>query len=167
MTARLGTAVSSVIATGTVFLGSRFQTPPRWPADLNLGQALLLVGHLNNEVWLMTLGMFVFGLGQSPLAGLSLDSIPLCSIIEALHLVAQETIIVRFFKSHGLGISLGPYHSTLLEACSVSMRGFQLLGSWLAKAPLSFRRAHHTLCHSGPRTLRFTSLPPPRASRLP
>ena len=27
--------------------------------------------------------------------------------------VAQETIIVRFFKSHGLGVSLGPCHSTL------------------------------------------------------
>ena len=55
MTARLGTTVSSIIATGTVFLG----------------QALLLVGHLHNEVWLMILGMFIFGLGQSPLAGLS------------------------------------------------------------------------------------------------
>jgi MFS family permease len=55
MTARLGTTVSSIIATGTVFLG----------------QALLLIGHLHNEVWLMILGMFIFGLGQSPLAGLS------------------------------------------------------------------------------------------------
>jgi MFS family permease len=55
MTARLGTTVSSIIATGTVFLG----------------QALLLMGHLHNEVWLMILGMFIFGLGQSPLAGLS------------------------------------------------------------------------------------------------
>jgi hypothetical protein len=36
----------------------------------------------------MALGMFVFGLGISPLA------------------VVQETIIVRFFKSHGLGVSL-------------------------------------------------------------
>jgi hypothetical protein len=36
----------------------------------------------------MTLGMFVFGLGLSPLS------------------VVQETIIVRFFKSHGLGVSL-------------------------------------------------------------
>lgn len=36
----------------------------------------------------MTFGLFVFGLGVSPLA------------------VVQETIIVRFFKSHGLGISL-------------------------------------------------------------
>lgn len=60
MTARLGTTVSSIIATGTVFLG----------------QALLLMGHLHNEVWLMILGMFIFGLGQSPLAGLS-QAIPL------------------------------------------------------------------------------------------
>lgn len=36
----------------------------------------------------MALGMFIFGLGVSPLA------------------VVQETIIVRFFKSHGLGVSL-------------------------------------------------------------
>lgn len=37
---------------------------------------------------MMAFGMFVFGLGVSPLA------------------VVQETIIVRFFKSHGLGVSL-------------------------------------------------------------
>jgi MFS family permease len=36
----------------------------------------------------MALGLFVFGLGISPLA------------------VVQETIIVRFFKSHGLGVSM-------------------------------------------------------------
>lgn len=36
----------------------------------------------------MTVGLFVFGFGVSPLA------------------VVQETIIVRFFKSHGLGVSL-------------------------------------------------------------
>lgn len=36
----------------------------------------------------MALGMFIFGLGVSPLA------------------VVQESIIVRFFKSHGLGVSL-------------------------------------------------------------
>jgi MFS family permease len=36
----------------------------------------------------MTVGMFVFGIGTSPLS------------------VVQETIIVRFFKSHGLGVSL-------------------------------------------------------------
>ena len=37
---------------------------------------------------LMTVGLFIFGLGISPLA------------------VVQETIIVRFFKSHGLGVSM-------------------------------------------------------------
>ncbi|KAJ7786343.1 hypothetical protein B0H16DRAFT_28038 [Mycena metata] len=36
----------------------------------------------------MAAGMFIFGLGVSPLA------------------VVQETIIVRFFKSHGLGVSM-------------------------------------------------------------
>ena len=36
----------------------------------------------------MTIGLFIFGLGVSPLA------------------VVQETIIVRFFKSHGLGVSM-------------------------------------------------------------
>ncbi|KAG5634807.1 hypothetical protein H0H81_000718, partial [Sphagnurus paluster] len=36
----------------------------------------------------MVFGLFVFGLGVSPLA------------------VVQETIIVRFFKSHGLGVSM-------------------------------------------------------------
>lgn len=36
----------------------------------------------------MALGLFIFGLGVSPLA------------------VVQETIIVRFFQSHGLGVSL-------------------------------------------------------------
>jgi hypothetical protein len=36
----------------------------------------------------MTFGLFTYGLGVSPLA------------------VVQETIIVRFFESHGLGVSL-------------------------------------------------------------
>lgn len=36
----------------------------------------------------MTFGLFIFGLGVSPLA------------------VVQETIIVRFFKNHGLGLSM-------------------------------------------------------------
>lgn len=40
------------------------------------------------DIRLMTLGLFIFGLGVSPLA------------------VVQETIIVRFFKSHGLGVSM-------------------------------------------------------------
>ena len=40
------------------------------------------------DVKLMTLGMFVFGLGISPLS------------------VVQETIIVKFFKSQGLGLPM-------------------------------------------------------------
>jgi hypothetical protein len=55
---------------------------------LTKGQLLLLMGDILENVRLMTLGMFIFGLGLSPLA------------------VVQETIIVRFFKSHGLGVSL-------------------------------------------------------------
>jgi hypothetical protein len=57
-------------------------------ADPNLGQLFLLIGNLSGSVRTMAFGMFVFGLGVSPLA------------------VVQETIIVRFFKSHGLGVSL-------------------------------------------------------------
>jgi hypothetical protein len=40
------------------------------------------------SVRLMVFGMFIYGLGVSPLA------------------VIQETIIVRFFRSHGLGLSM-------------------------------------------------------------
>lgn len=53
-----------------------------------VGQIILLTGDILESVRLMALGMFVFGLGISPLA------------------VVQETIIVRFFKSHGLGVSM-------------------------------------------------------------
>ncbi|KAI0365233.1 MFS general substrate transporter [Pilatotrama ljubarskyi] len=72
LASRLGTTLTSILATGVIFLG----------------QACLLVGNLSDSVRLMALGMFVFGLGVSPLA------------------VVQETIIVRFFRSHGLGVSL-------------------------------------------------------------
>ncbi|KZW02457.1 MFS general substrate transporter [Exidia glandulosa HHB12029] len=68
----LGTAVSSIIATSIILLG----------------QAILLAGELTSNVTAMAVGMFVFGLGISPLA------------------VVQETIIVRFFATKGLGISL-------------------------------------------------------------
>ena len=40
------------------------------------------------SVRLMALGMFIFGLGVSPLS------------------VVQESIVVRFFKNHGLGLSM-------------------------------------------------------------
>lgn len=46
------------------------------------------MGDIWGNVRLMVLGMFIFGMGVSPLA------------------VVQETIIVRFFKSHGLGVSM-------------------------------------------------------------
>jgi hypothetical protein len=46
------------------------------------------MGDLSGNVRLMAAGLFIFGLGVSPLA------------------VVQETIIVRFFKSHGLGVSM-------------------------------------------------------------
>ncbi|TCD71510.1 hypothetical protein EIP91_008891 [Steccherinum ochraceum] len=72
LASRLGTTMTSILATGVVFLGQLF----------------LLIGNLTGSVRLMAFGMFVFGFGVSPLA------------------VVQETIIVRFFKSHGLGISL-------------------------------------------------------------
>ncbi|EMD42034.1 hypothetical protein CERSUDRAFT_110574 [Gelatoporia subvermispora B] len=72
LASRLGTTFTSILATGVIFLG----------------QALLLIGNLTESVRLMTFGMFIFGLGVSPLA------------------VVQESIIVRFFKSHGLGVSL-------------------------------------------------------------
>ncbi|KZT02737.1 MFS general substrate transporter [Laetiporus sulphureus 93-53] len=72
LASRLGTTTTSILATGVIFLG----------------QALLLFGNLTDSVRFMTFGMWVYGLGVSPLA------------------VVQETIIVRFFRSHGLGISL-------------------------------------------------------------
>ncbi|KAG6857584.1 hypothetical protein H0H87_000183 [Tephrocybe sp. NHM501043] len=68
----LGTTLTSIIATGVILLG----------------QLLLLLGDIWGNVRMMVLGLFVFGLGVSPLA------------------VVQETIIVRFFKSHGLGVSM-------------------------------------------------------------
>ena len=52
------------------------------------GLSVLLVGDIIEDVKLMTLGMFIFGLGISPLS------------------VVQETIIVKFFKSQGLGLPM-------------------------------------------------------------
>ncbi|KAG8894423.1 hypothetical protein FRB99_001282, partial [Tulasnella sp. 403] len=72
MAARLGTATTSVIATSLILLG----------------QLILFLGDYTASVRLMVVGLFVFGLGISPLA------------------VVQETIIVRFFCKHGLGVSL-------------------------------------------------------------
>ncbi|KAI0043202.1 MFS general substrate transporter [Auriscalpium vulgare] len=72
MASRLGTTFTSILATGVILTGL----------------STLLIGDVAEDVRLMTLGMFIFGLGVSPLA------------------VIQETIIVRFFKSHGLGLSM-------------------------------------------------------------
>ncbi|KAN0100647.1 Major facilitator superfamily domain containing protein [Tylopilus felleus] len=72
LASKLGTTFASIFATGVIFLG----------------QVLVLFGELQQSVRLMTLGLFIYGLGISPLA------------------VVQESIIVRFFHSHGLGISM-------------------------------------------------------------
>ncbi|KAF8445966.1 major facilitator superfamily domain-containing protein [Boletus edulis BED1] len=53
-----------------------------------LGQLLLVFGESVENVRLMTFGLFIYGLGLGPLA------------------VIQESIIVRFFHSHGLGTSM-------------------------------------------------------------
>ncbi|KAF9569592.1 MFS general substrate transporter [Agrocybe pediades] len=72
LASRLGTTYTSILATGVILLG----------------QIFLLCGDVWGNIRLMALGLFVFGLGVSPLA------------------VVQETIIVRFFKSRGLGVSM-------------------------------------------------------------
>ncbi|CAA7266460.1 unnamed protein product [Cyclocybe aegerita] len=72
LASRLGTTITSILATGVILLG----------------QIFLLLGDIWGNIRLMALGLFTFGLGISPLA------------------VVQETIIVRFFKSHGLGVSM-------------------------------------------------------------
>ncbi|KAG5648012.1 hypothetical protein DXG03_007046 [Asterophora parasitica] len=56
--------------------------------SLKRRQFVLLLGDIYENIPLMVFGLFVFGLGVSPLA------------------VVQETIVVRFFKSHGLGVSM-------------------------------------------------------------
>ncbi|KAJ8596902.1 MFS general substrate transporter [Rhizopogon salebrosus TDB-379] len=72
MASKLGTTLTSIVATGVIFSG----------------QVLLLIGEIREDVRLMVFGLFVFGFGVSPLA------------------VVQESIIVRFFRSHGLGVSM-------------------------------------------------------------
>ncbi|EIN13724.1 MFS general substrate transporter [Punctularia strigosozonata HHB-11173 SS5] len=72
LASRLGATYTSILATSIILLG----------------QAVLLIGNLSASVRMMAFGLFIFGLGVSPLA------------------VVQETIIVRFFHSHGLGISM-------------------------------------------------------------
>ena len=91
----MGTTYTSIIATGLIFLGKWI--PPslqlhrmayRYLRFVSLGQIVLLFGDMLESVRFMTLGMFIFGLGVSPLS------------------VVQESIIVRFFKNQGLGLSM-------------------------------------------------------------
>lgn len=89
LASRLGTTLASIVATGTIFLGMLSGNTHRvTSSDFTSGQILLLLGDIWGNVRLMALGLFIFGLGISPLA------------------VVQETIIVRFFKSRGLGVSM-------------------------------------------------------------
>ncbi|KAF8870914.1 major facilitator superfamily domain-containing protein [Gymnopilus junonius] len=100
-TARLGTALSSIIATSIILTG----------------QLVLLLGDLWGSVKLMVLGMFIFGLGISPLA------------------VVQETIIVRYFKDHGLGLSLALGLVAGKASSFISARISFPLSQWNQHAP--------------------------------
>lgn len=88
MASVLGTTLTSIIATGLIFGGKGGLCQVPIIAHYFSGQLLVLLGDLQGSVRLMVFGLFVFGLGTSPLA------------------VVQESIIVRFFNSHGLGVSM-------------------------------------------------------------
>lgn len=77
-----GTTFTSVLTTGVIFSG-KFHKCSRSPFRLNAlpGQLLLLLGDILGNVRLMVFGLWIFGLGISPLA------------------VVQGTIIVRFFRA--------------------------------------------------------------------
>jgi len=78
----------------------------------------------------MIFGMFIFGLGISPLA------------------VVQETIIVRFFNQHGLGVSLALGLVAGKGASFVSARTSFPLSEWNSHAPfiLSVLLATFSFC---------------------
>lgn len=99
--ARLGTSLSSIITTSIIFAG----------------QLILLWGELAGSVKTMLFGMFIFGLGISPLA------------------VIQETIIVRYFKNHGLGLSLALGLVAGKGASFISARVAFPLSQWSPHAP--------------------------------
>ncbi|KAH9476554.1 Major facilitator superfamily domain-containing protein 1 [Psilocybe cubensis] len=99
--ARLGTSLSSIIATSIILTG----------------QLILLLGELSGSVKTMVFGMFIFGLGISPLA------------------VVQETIIVRYFKDHGLGLSLALGLVAGKSASFISARVSFPLSQWSPHAP--------------------------------
>jgi hypothetical protein len=87
----LGTAWSSLIATSLILLG----------------QSILFLGRRMTSIGTMAAGLFVFGLGASPLSVVQVG-IPFFPIQHTLLIahIPQETIIVRFFSNHGLGLSL-------------------------------------------------------------
>ncbi|KAF8587893.1 MFS general substrate transporter [Ramaria rubella] len=101
LVSRLGTTRSSIIATSLIFAG----------------QLILLFGELSDSLIFMLLGMFIFGLGISPLA------------------VVQETIIVRFFNGRGLGVSLALGLVAGKSASFVSARTSFPLSEWNPHAP--------------------------------
>ena len=88
LASKLGTTLASIFATGVVFLGKSRITLTCAMSHDHEGQVLLLLGETQSSVRLMTFGLFIYGLGVGPLA------------------VVQESIIVRFFHSHGLGTSM-------------------------------------------------------------
>jgi MFS family permease len=91
MASRLGTTYTSIFATGVILFGTwSFPSLVFLSQSLtsNPGQFLLLIGKVTENLRLMAFGLFIFGLGVSPLA------------------VVQETIVVRFFRNHGLGVSM-------------------------------------------------------------
>jgi len=56
MVVRLGTATSSIIATGAIFLGISSVSYSYATPDHHEGQLLLLIGDIHSEVRVMTLG---------------------------------------------------------------------------------------------------------------
>jgi hypothetical protein len=59
------------------------------------------------SIGIMAAGLFIFGLGVSPVSVVQVGapSFPVQCASLTVHLL-QETIIVRFFSNHGLGVSL-------------------------------------------------------------
>lgn len=72
LVARFGTRLSSVVCTTFVLIG----------------QIILYLGTLKHQIWAMTLGLWVFGLGMTPL------------------MVVQETLLARLSPGGHLGLSL-------------------------------------------------------------
>ena len=101
LAARFGTVLSSILATSLILAG----------------QVILLLGDFFSNMKAMIFGMFIFGLGISPLA------------------VVQETIIVRFFNQHGLGVSLALGLVAGKGASFVSARISFPLSEWNTHAP--------------------------------